>query len=84
MRGCRKGISPEVEGVQELIQAVGFAAGRESMLRGGEFRKRDGLSAWSEDHKVTMVKWSYPKKVDMNRTDISVSLGVFSEFGSVD
>ena len=28
--------------------------------------------------------WSSPKKVDMDRTDRSVSLGVFSEFESVD
>ena len=28
--------------------------------------------------------WSSPKKVDMDRTDRSVSLGVFSAFGSVD
>ena len=28
--------------------------------------------------------WSSPKKVDTDRTDRSVSLGVFFEFGSVD
>ena len=28
--------------------------------------------------------WSSPKKVDMDRTDRSVSLGVFSEFESID
>jgi hypothetical protein len=36
---------------------------------------------------VAFVKgfdWSSPKKVDMDRTDRSVSLGVFSAFGSVD
>jgi hypothetical protein len=32
----------------------------------------------------SLVNWSSPKKVDMDRTDRSVSLGVFSAFGSVD
>ena len=31
-----------------------------------------------------LKRWSSPKKVDMDRTDRSVSLGVFSAFGSVD
>ncbi|MEN9020752.1 MAG: hypothetical protein GWQ05_08710 [Verrucomicrobiaceae bacterium] len=35
-------------------------------------------------HAWRLAKWSSPKKVDMDRTNRSVSLGVFSEFGSVD
>ena len=35
-------------------------------------------------HALCDAKWSSPKKVDMDRTDRSVSLGVFSAFGSVD
>ena len=41
-----------------------------------------GGNVWEDD--CVLFDWSSPKKVDMDRTDRSVSLGVFSAFGSVD
>ena len=36
------------------------------------------------DDDQDLSEWSSPKKVDTDRIDLFVSLGVFSEFGNVD
>jgi cyclopropane fatty-acyl-phospholipid synthase-like methyltransferase len=43
-----------------------------------------GISNARSMYQSQGLEWSSPKKVDMDRTDRSVSLGVFSAFGSVD
>ena len=59
------------------------------------FQDRELHPEWDENYIILPIAdpvalddlepdWSSPKKVDTDRIDLFVSLGVFSEFGNVD